>query len=794
MRLIQTVIPRPFVHGFGLLFCALLAIPGRGEADIRASLLFDLQADFEQPSAVEVSDTGMVYVLDGVNGRVVKFTPEGELNGSLSMPEGESLNLPMDLTLYRNQIIVADSSNHRLVIFSTDGEVLTIIPLAKGDQKFDPVPTGLDVIDGVVYWSDRANSTLCSTALSTGAQLKCWGGFGTREGEFRYPFMISADQDDYLHVVDVLNGRVQIFNQRGRSFGSVSRFGVTEESLLRPNGISLEKNNQMLVSDAYSGRILLFRGRSFSGLLTNQSGKAMRFERPVGIARWQDRVYVVEMAAHRVRVMQVDSLEIGEEGSQDGAHFTQPTRQDCVTCHLTWSEDYQPEQGEGEPMPPVGSHQMCMSCHHGAVIDSRVMLGTGAQHPDYYHPEKREMFADIESRDDSMPEEFPYVEQHIPYCGTCHTPHRFSEEDTGFTQPGKNVWMRSDNLESEICRQCHESLFTETEDEARKKGIHPVSLDLDETIEIKGRKLNRLTCESCHAVHGGGEGSASLIVSDDEIATLCAACHTRHSAESLEEAREKGVHPLNIELDEPVKIGNQEVVKIDCLSCHSVHAGHKQTASLKLDHSNGEICEACHESAMAVLNGDHDLRMSAPDSQNVIQQSPQQAGVCGSCHSMHRNKEKTPMLSVGGSVSKDVKLSHIERDRLCQSCHHDPGIGKQRMVDDYTHPHQDLVMRSDPDSMPLLDETEQVVEIGEIACITCHDPHVWSIWESEMRKLKSHTGTDDTAQDGTILNSFLRQEHLKQSFCVECHGIETRLKYKYYHDQRGRPGRAEYLR
>ncbi|MCG7908692.1 MAG: hypothetical protein JAY82_02845, partial [Candidatus Thiodiazotropha taylori] len=132
MRLIQTVIPRLFVHGFGLLFCALLAIPGRGEADIRASLLFDLQADFEQPSAVEVSDTGMVYVLDGVNGRVVKFTPEGELNGSLSMPEGESLNLPMDLTLYRNQIIVADSSNHRLVIFSTDGEVLTIIPLAKG--------------------------------------------------------------------------------------------------------------------------------------------------------------------------------------------------------------------------------------------------------------------------------------------------------------------------------------------------------------------------------------------------------------------------------------------------------------------------------------------------------------------------------------------------------------------------------------------------------------------------------------------------------------------------------------
>jgi sugar lactone lactonase YvrE len=776
------------------MFCGFISLSLNAEAAMHANRLFDLQADFEQPTAVRVSDQGEAYVLDGVNGRVVKFNAEGKLIASISAPEGESLSLPMDLTLYQNQIIVADSGNHRLVIFSSEGELKKTIPLAKGEQRFEPVPVGLTVIEDVVYWSDRANSTLCSNALSTGKTLKCWGGFGSQEGEFRYPFMMSTDQDDYLYVVDVLNGRVQIFNHRGRSFGSVARFGVTENSLLRPNGITLGQDEQMLISDAYTGRILQFRGRSFTGLIADESGKTLIFEQPVGIARWQDRLYVVEMGTDRVRVMKLTSSMSDEASVETGAHFTQPTRQDCVTCHLTWSEDYRPEVGEAEPMPPVGTDKMCMSCHHGAVVDSRVMLGTGAQHPDYYHPDKQKKFAEIDMRDDSMPEEYPYVEENIPYCGTCHTPHRFGEEDTGLTQQDENLWLRGENQDSGICRQCHESLFSENEEEAREKGIHPVSLDLEETVEINGKKLDRLNCESCHAVHGGGEGSASLVVSNEEIGSLCAACHTRHNAESLEEAREKGVHPVNIELDEPVEIDNQEITKLDCLSCHSVHEGHKQTASLKLDHANGEICEACHESAMAVLNSDHDLRLSAADSQNVLQQTPEEAGICGACHSMHQNKEKEPMLSVAAIPPEDLKQSHIHRDKLCENCHHDPGIGKQRVVEDYTHPYQDLVMRSDPKSMPLLDGAEQVEESGEIACITCHDPHLWSAWESEMRKKDAHSGSEDTDQDGTIMNSFLREKNIGESFCVECHGIETRIKYKYYHDQRSRPQRAEYLR
>ncbi|MES9853909.1 MAG: cytochrome c3 family protein [Candidatus Thiodiazotropha sp. L084R] len=794
MKLVTQLVALPNGLGIVTILLGLLLVSWETGATVNAKYLFDLQAEFNYPSAVKVSDDGMAYVLDGVNGRVVMFNPEGEALGSFSTPGEDSLSLPMDLALYGNEVIVADSGNNRLVLFSRQGDFSRTIPLPKGEQKVEPSPTGLTVIDDLVYWSDRANSRVCSTKLSTGVQVKCWGGFGSQEGEFRYPFMMATDRDNYLYIVDVLNGRIQIFNERGRPFGAVERFGVTDKSLLRPNGLSLGQNDQMLVTDSYTGRILRFDGRSFIDTVKDESGKDLVFDQPVGIAQWKDRVYIVEMAKHRVRVLQLYESNNNSKPDQTETHFSKPTRQDCVTCHLSWSEDYQEDLLQRGPMPPVGSKAMCMSCHHGAVIDSRTTLGEGEQHPDYYHSKKDQYFEQIDDRGDPQPELYPFVEEKIPYCGTCHTPHRFDDEETGLTQHNENLWMRDSNKDSEFCRQCHESLYAEGEEMARELGIHPVSIDLEEPVEINGKKLNRLNCESCHKVHGGGGNSALLVVSKEEVGALCAACHTRHHAESLQEAQNKGVHPVNIDLDEPVTIQDKELTRVDCLSCHSVHAGHKQTPSLIETNSDGQLCESCHENEMSVVNTDHDLRDTAPKSKNLLDETPKQAGLCGSCHSMHRNETEEPMLSIAGQLPEESESSHLKRDRLCQNCHHDEGIGKKRVVTDYTHPYQDLVMISDPEHMPLLDSDENVKDAGQIACITCHDPHDWSPWEADEVEYHAVLKAGKNEDDGTTLNSFLRQKYTKDGFCIECHGLETRIKYKYYHDKRSRPNRAEYLK
>jgi predicted CXXCH cytochrome family protein len=780
----------------GLVIGGFWIVAHTASAGLQARFLFDLQSGFDLPSAVRISDKGQVYVLDGVHGRVVMFGPEGKKIGSFSAPEGSSLRLPMDLRLYQDQVIVADSGNHRLVFFSDQGVYKRAIDLSKGDQEAEAQPTGIAVIDDLLYWSDRANSRICATVIESGHLLRCWGGFGTQKGSFRYPFMLTTDPDHYLYVVDVLNGRIQVFNERGRSFGALARFGVTDESLLRPNGISLDHHELMMVSDTYTGRILLFRGRSFVGLLRDEQGDAMSFDQPVGIARWRDRLYVVEMGKHRVQVLRIKEQNSGISPDPPTAYFSQPIRRDCVTCHLSWSEDYTQKEEEASPVPPVGSKKMCLSCHHGAVIESRAYLGLGEQHPDYDHPSKDTFFDQDKEREDPIPKEFPFIEKQIPYCGTCHTPHRFDDKDTGLTHRRENLWMRESNQDSAFCRHCHESLYTEEKEEAREKGMHPVLVDLEEPVEFQGRKLERLNCESCHQVHGGGEKSALLVVPNDEIGQLCAACHPDQHAESLDEAQRKGIHPVNIELDQSVTLEDREITQLDCLSCHRVHGGVEKTPNLVADHRNGQLCEYCHDRAIAVLDTDHDLRISAPESRNLLDETPSQAGLCGSCHSMHRNDTQHPYLMIGDRLPDRFDSSHLTRDRLCQSCHRDEGIGEKRIVTEYTHPYRDIVMHSDPEVMPLLDKDEQSVETGQIGCITCHDPHVWSPWKEEDRPdlITLEAELNDQQEEGTVLNSFLKQKQTQEGFCVICHGLETRVKYKYYHDKRSRPDKAEYLK
>jgi predicted CXXCH cytochrome family protein len=352
--------------------------------------------------------------------------------------------------------------------------------------------------------------------------------------------------------------------------------------------------------------------------------------------------------------------------------------------------------------------------------------------------------------------------------------------------------MRDNNQDSEICRRCHESLYAEGAKASRKMGIHPVSIDLDEAVEIDGVRVQRLNCQSCHKVHGGEKESALLAVSNEDVGQLCTTCHKRHHGESLDQARKNGVHPTNVDLEQSVTLNDREITHIDCLSCHSVHGGVEQTPSLVMDHINGRLCEVCHEDSLDVIDTDHDLRVSASESHNRLDESPSDAGVCGSCHTMHRGSGDHPYLYIGDELPQGAESSHLTRDRLCLGCHHDEGIGEQHVIQDYTHPYRDLVMYSDQESMPLLDSDETIDSTGQIGCITCHNPHVWSPRDTNL----SHERPValDEEQDGTVMDSFLRPEQIQESFCVECHGLETRIKYKYYHDDRGRPNKAEYLR
>ncbi len=860
-----------------------------------AEHIASFHSGLDQPSDIAVSDNGQLYILDGSQHRVVVLSSEGKrlfTFGKQGSGTGE-LNLPMAISVVADRVFIADTGNHRIAVFELHGWFIKNIPLHNSLPSAElPEPVGLAVKDNIITWSDRKNHSVCQTDLFTKSTVLCWGKRGEKESEFQFPFHIAADRDNYLHVVDVLNGQVQAFNRKGQLYLQISRFGVGAGELYRPNGIAFADDGRMFVSDSYLGNVSIFINGRFSGFLSIDGKTAMQFSAPVGLTWKNDRLYVVDALKNRVEVIKLNAEDKGIKlASKLSDKAVRSSRKNCDNCHYSWADGAHDEQKYQDGVLPVATQKMCYSCHHGAVIDSRLTIGRADQHPDIHHKidPSRKNNSDKQAE---IPDGFPLLAEDQLYCGSCHTPHTTDiEESDTIYETHANPWLRVLNEDGDLCQKCHESKLDSTLDEkhpvrginhpvgiflkapqqgdkpescakteslqkglpedlkmagattgmdqqlicqschqihgasgkqllpagfesnelcvschqdlnshdkeeAHHKGIHPVNIEMEEAVEFDGKQLKEVTCLVCHSVHEGREDSKLLTRATQDIEQLCASCHQRHHAKDEQEARQKGVHAVNMLLDEPVQMGDEEITTMNCLSCHSVHAGKADTAALRYDDKNGELCSYCHKGNDGMINTDHDLRITAEKSINRFEQTTGQSGACGSCHTMHRGEGEVPFLYSGEISVHSAEEKVFQRDQLCLNCHREKGVADKMVVEYFSHPATDLVLRSDPQVMPLLDDQEKISEFGAIACITCHEPHHWEPEKEEAAGIKdqhARFNPQQENQEGNVLNSFLRLRTVRNTFCVDCHGIETQVKYKYYHDKLSRDIGLDYI-
>ncbi len=805
-------------YSLSLIFLLFLTTPAF--AGVLAEKISQFEANLNQPTDMAVRDDGRVYVLDGANNRVVVFMPNGEVDFIFDGGK-ESLAGAMGIAIANHRVYIADSGHHRIVVFNLRGELIKSLPLA---GELLPEPVALSITDDVVTWSDRRNHKICRSDINTGETLHCWGKRGERKGDFQFPFQLKPDRDGYFHVVDILNGRVQIFNHRGRYFSQVGRFGLEIGEFYRPNGLAFFRDKYLLVSDAYRGTVSVFSEGSIVGLLLNEQGEPLKFSTPVGLTVWRDRLYVADTVKNRIDVLQLRVDQSIRTPALQGTDIS-VSQKNCSICHLAWAPDYRGSEGEQDGVAPVATERMCYSCHHGAVLDSRHAIGQGEQHPDIHHQRKDAKNTQVATkREDEIPKVFPVLEsqnklrdkKRVLSCGSCHTPHtvNIDQADTLYRQH-KNPWLRVLNNDGDLCQKCHESKLDDVRDKKKPvSGInHPVGIylktppanqpegfatserlrkGLPKTLATNGATLGRdeqMICQSCHQIHGATNEALTALGVDD--GQLCIACHERQYAENKKAARKKGIHPVNIELEKPVKLGDKEVKKITCLTCHLLHEGEKGTAMLSVSDRDGKLCSYCHEAYDAVVNSDHDLRVTADQYQNRFQHKPEQSGVCGVCHTMHRGKPRVPFLYAGEFLPYNGKEPALERDRLCLDCHRKKGIAEKVVVDHFSHPAKDIILRSDPQVMPLLNAKNEFEEFGAIACVTCHEPHRWVPRETQIAQQPLSPAKN---QEGNVLNSFLRRKGSKGTFCVDCHGLEARIKYKFYHDELSRDKGVDYLK
>jgi DNA-binding beta-propeller fold protein YncE len=299
-----------FIHVIAA--CIVILSPVRSSAIecVNTRFLFDIKTGANQPSDIAIDTKGNIYLVDGVNNRIVavdenggwklEFGSEGSGKGQFRLPVGIDVS-------DSGKIFVADTGNHRIQVFDSEGKFLYMFTVKKGpgEGPSNPVDVAVSKLNNYLYISDNDNHTI-KVYKQNGTFDFTFGKFGEDYGTFRYPATMAINDYNEVYVVDVLNTRVQKFDPFGKFIVSIGSWGVLQGRLFRPKGVALDNKNRILISDSYMGVIQAFTdlGR-FVGVLCEKN-KIRRFKSPVGIVvDRNDRLLVVEMRGNNITVLKI---------------------------------------------------------------------------------------------------------------------------------------------------------------------------------------------------------------------------------------------------------------------------------------------------------------------------------------------------------------------------------------------------------------------------------------------------------------------------------------------------------
>jgi len=181
-------------------------------------------------------------------------------------------------------------------------------------------PKGI-AVDGLgnVFVADSYNHRVL-VFESSGRFLRQWGSQGNAAGQFQEPWGIAVDAQGMVYVADTWNHRIQKFDAQGAFLTQWGAFGDTVGALADPYSfygprqVVVDPNGDLLVSDTGNKRVVKFTAdgefvRQFggSGSLEGQ------FQEPVGlVVDAQGNVFVADTWNQRIQKFDADSNYIGQ--------------------------------------------------------------------------------------------------------------------------------------------------------------------------------------------------------------------------------------------------------------------------------------------------------------------------------------------------------------------------------------------------------------------------------------------------------------------------------------------------
>lgn len=268
----------------------------------------DKPGELKSPQRIAVGNDNLIYVADTSNHRIQVFDSEGNLikswgkkgdkDGEMEKPRAVAVGID-------GAVYVSDNENKRILKFDKNGGLLSKFG-NKNDLSSDVMGIAADA-KGNVYAVDKDKNSII-VFNQRGEVVKTIGKKGRERGDFKDPLDVSIDSAGNIYILDAGNRRVQKLDSNGNTLLAFSN----DKELDEPLGIGLAKNGNIYIADKELKRIVVYdsAGRLIGGWGKEKKKKQderEQFDEPTDVAvDSSGNVYILDVNEHRVLKFKVE--------------------------------------------------------------------------------------------------------------------------------------------------------------------------------------------------------------------------------------------------------------------------------------------------------------------------------------------------------------------------------------------------------------------------------------------------------------------------------------------------------
>jgi DNA-binding beta-propeller fold protein YncE len=264
---------------------------------------------FLKPRAMAIDRNDRLFIVD-TTGRIQVFDADGQFLRVWLTPQRE-FGRPTGMYVdSEDQLLVADTHYHRMLVFSLDGELKSSQTIG-GESGTKPGQFAFvtDVVrdqQGNYLIGDYGDADRIQKFSPDGKYIFQSGGTGSQLGQLLRPQSLAIDDKNQLWVADSCNHRIQVFEIRDDSLQVLRAFGTQGPEpgqLHYPYGIALGSDQTVWVCEYGNQRIQQFSSEGESLQIWGSPGHAPgQLYQPWGLVfDSRGRLHILDSNNHRVQ-------------------------------------------------------------------------------------------------------------------------------------------------------------------------------------------------------------------------------------------------------------------------------------------------------------------------------------------------------------------------------------------------------------------------------------------------------------------------------------------------------------